>query len=118
MSVFGVAGFRQGDAWRREPKIGVKLINVIGRAVPKRPERSDEDQAHGAAACVTPGAPGPCGNARNTPSWNRARAAIMAVVAQDYAPGQGRVAVLGLGTIGAGMARSLLRAGLPVENAS
>jgi 3-hydroxyisobutyrate dehydrogenase len=39
----------------------------------------------------------------------------MAVVAEDYAPGQGRVAVLGLGTIGAGMARSLLRAGLPVD---
>src|SRR6516164_10077885 len=39
----------------------------------------------------------------------------MTVVAEDYAPGQGRVAVLGLGTIGAGMARSLLRAGLPVD---
>ena len=42
-------------------------------------------------------------------------AAIMAVVAEDYAPGAGRVAVLGLGTMGAGMARSLLRAGLPVD---
>jgi 3-hydroxyisobutyrate dehydrogenase len=39
----------------------------------------------------------------------------MTVVAEDYAPGTGRVAVLGLGTIGAGMARSLLRAGLPVD---
>jgi len=39
----------------------------------------------------------------------------MIVVAEDYAPGQGRVAVLGLGTIGAGMARNLLRAGLPVD---
>ena len=39
----------------------------------------------------------------------------MTVVAEDSAPGQGRVAVLGLGTIGAGMARSLLRAGLPVD---
>jgi 3-hydroxyisobutyrate dehydrogenase len=39
----------------------------------------------------------------------------MAVVAEEYAPGAGRVAVLGLGTIGAGMARSLLRAGLPVD---
>jgi len=39
----------------------------------------------------------------------------MAVVAEDYAPGAGRVAVLGLGTIGAGMARNLLRAGLPVD---
>jgi 3-hydroxyisobutyrate dehydrogenase-like beta-hydroxyacid dehydrogenase len=39
----------------------------------------------------------------------------MTVVAEDYAPGTGRVAVLGLGTIGAGMARSLLRAGLPVR---
>jgi len=39
----------------------------------------------------------------------------MTVVAEDYAPGQGRVAVLGLGTIGAGMARSLLRARLPVD---
>ena len=39
----------------------------------------------------------------------------MTVVAEDYAPEQGRVAVLGLGTIGAGMARSLLRAGLPVD---
>jgi 3-hydroxyisobutyrate dehydrogenase len=39
----------------------------------------------------------------------------MAVVAEEYAPGAGRVAVLGLGTMGAGMARSLLRAGLPVD---
>ena len=39
----------------------------------------------------------------------------MAVVAEDYALGAGRVAVLGLGTMGAGMARSLLRAGLPVD---
>jgi 3-hydroxyisobutyrate dehydrogenase len=39
----------------------------------------------------------------------------MTVVGEDYAPGAGRVAVLGLGTIGAGMARSLLRAGLPVD---
>lgn len=39
----------------------------------------------------------------------------MTVVAEDYASGGGRVAVLGLGTIGAGMARSLLRAGLPVD---
>jgi len=39
----------------------------------------------------------------------------MTVVAEDYAPGAGRVAVLGLGTMGAGMARSLLRAGLPVD---
>jgi 3-hydroxyisobutyrate dehydrogenase len=39
----------------------------------------------------------------------------MAVVTEDYAPGAGRVAVLGLGTMGAGMARSLLRAGLPVD---
>jgi len=44
-----------------------------------------------------------------------ARTAIMAVVAEDYALGGGRVAVLGLGTMGAGMARSLLRAGLPVD---
>lgn len=44
-----------------------------------------------------------------------ATTAIMAVVAEDYAPGTGRVAVLGLGTMGAGMARSLLRAGLPVD---
>src|SRR5215471_1235423 len=42
-------------------------------------------------------------------------AAIMTVVAEEYAPGTGRVAVLGLGTMGAGMARSLLRAGLPVD---
>lgn len=39
----------------------------------------------------------------------------MTVVAEEYAPGTGRVAVLGLGTMGAGMARSLLRAGLPVD---
>jgi 3-hydroxyisobutyrate dehydrogenase len=39
----------------------------------------------------------------------------MAVVAEDYALGTGRVAVLGLGTMGAGMAGSLLRAGLPVD---
>jgi 3-hydroxyisobutyrate dehydrogenase len=39
----------------------------------------------------------------------------MAVVAEEHAPGAGRVAVLGLGTMGAGMARSLLRAGLPVD---
>ena len=39
----------------------------------------------------------------------------MTVVAEEYAPAQGRVAVLGLGTIGAGMARSLLRAGMPVD---
>jgi 3-hydroxyisobutyrate dehydrogenase len=39
----------------------------------------------------------------------------MTVVTEDYAPGAGRVAVLGLGTMGAGMARSLLRAGLPVD---
>jgi 3-hydroxyisobutyrate dehydrogenase len=39
----------------------------------------------------------------------------MTVVAEDIAPGAGRVAVLGLGTMGAGMARSLLRAGLPVD---
>ena len=39
----------------------------------------------------------------------------MTVVTEDYAPGTGRVAVLGLGTMGAGMARSLLRAGLPVD---
>jgi len=36
-------------------------------------------------------------------------------VAEDYAPGRARVAMLGLGTMGAGMARSLLRAGLPVD---
>src|SRR6516225_4429169 len=42
-------------------------------------------------------------------------AAIMTVVAEEYAPAQGRVAVLGLGTMGAGMARSLLRAGMPVD---
>ena len=39
----------------------------------------------------------------------------MTVVAEEYAPAQGRVAVLGLGTMGAGMARSLLRAGKPVD---
>ena len=39
----------------------------------------------------------------------------MAVVAEEYAPGTGRVAVLGLGTMGAGMARNLLRAGLQVD---
>src|SRR5262245_9964897 len=39
----------------------------------------------------------------------------MTLVTEDNAPGTGRVAVLGLGTIGAGMARSLLRAGLPVD---
>ena len=39
----------------------------------------------------------------------------MAVVTEDYAPGTARVAVLGLGAMGAGMARSLLRAGLPVD---
>jgi 3-hydroxyisobutyrate dehydrogenase len=39
----------------------------------------------------------------------------MTVVAEDYAPGAQRVAVLGLGAMGAGMARSLLRAGLPVD---
>ena len=39
----------------------------------------------------------------------------MTVVTEEYAPAPGRVAVLGLGTIGAGMARSLLRAGLPVD---
>jgi 3-hydroxyisobutyrate dehydrogenase len=39
----------------------------------------------------------------------------MAVVTEEYAPGTGRVAVLGLGTMGTGMARSLLRAGLPVD---
>jgi 3-hydroxyisobutyrate dehydrogenase len=39
----------------------------------------------------------------------------MAVVTEDYAPGAARVAVLGLGAMGAGMARSLLRAGLPVD---
>jgi len=39
----------------------------------------------------------------------------MAVVTEEYAQGARRVAVLGLGTIGAGMARSLLRAGLPVD---
>lgn len=39
----------------------------------------------------------------------------MAVVAEDYAPGQARVAVLGLGAMGAGMARSLRREGLPVD---
>src|SRR5215471_21681594 len=39
----------------------------------------------------------------------------MTVVAEEYASGTGRVAVLGLGTMGAGMARSLLRAGLPVD---
>ena len=39
----------------------------------------------------------------------------MTVVTEDYAPGTGRVAVLGLGTMGAGMARNLLRAGLPVD---
>src|SRR5260370_14138044 len=44
-----------------------------------------------------------------------AGAVIMDVVAEEYAPGVGRVAVLGLGTMGAGMARSLLRAGLPVD---
>src|SRR5690349_9170239 len=37
------------------------------------------------------------------------------VMAEEYAPAQGRVAVLGLGTMGAGMARSLLRAGMPVD---
>ena len=39
----------------------------------------------------------------------------MTFVAGDNAPGGPRVAVLGLGTMGAGMARSLLRAGLPVD---
>jgi 3-hydroxyisobutyrate dehydrogenase len=39
----------------------------------------------------------------------------MTVVAEECAPGTGRVAVLGLGTMGAGMAGSLLRAGLPVD---
>ena len=39
----------------------------------------------------------------------------MALVAEDYAPGTGRVAVLGLGTMGAGMARNLLRAGMQVD---
>jgi 3-hydroxyisobutyrate dehydrogenase len=39
----------------------------------------------------------------------------MTLVAEDNAPGTGRVAVLGLGTIGVGMARNLLRAGLPVD---
>jgi 3-hydroxyisobutyrate dehydrogenase len=39
----------------------------------------------------------------------------MIVVAEDDAPGTGRVAVLGLGTMGAGMARNLLRAGLRVD---
>src|SRR5499427_2720535 len=50
-------------------------------------------------------------------SFNRAGAGvtIMAVVAEDYAPGTGRVAVLGLGTMGAGMARNLLRAGMQVD---
>ncbi len=39
----------------------------------------------------------------------------MTFVANDNAPGGSRIAVLGLGTMGAGMARSLLRAGLPVD---
>jgi 3-hydroxyisobutyrate dehydrogenase len=39
----------------------------------------------------------------------------MAFVAEDDAAGGPRVAVLGLGIMGAGMARSLLRAGLPVD---
>ena len=39
----------------------------------------------------------------------------MTVVTEDNTPGARRVAVLGLGTMGAGMARSLLRAGLPVD---
>src|SRR5215468_6910191 len=39
----------------------------------------------------------------------------MTFVAEDNPPGGPRVAVLGLGTMGAGMARSLLRAGLPVD---
>jgi len=39
----------------------------------------------------------------------------MTFVAEDNAPGGPRVAVLGLGTMGAGMARSLLRAGLPID---
>src|SRR5262249_36584342 len=40
---------------------------------------------------------------------------IMTFVAGDNAPGGPRVAVLGLGIMGTGMARSLLRAGLPVD---
>ena len=39
----------------------------------------------------------------------------MTFVTEDNAPGMPRVAVLGVGTMGAGMARSLLRAGLPVD---
>jgi 3-hydroxyisobutyrate dehydrogenase len=39
----------------------------------------------------------------------------MAFVAEGNTPGSPRVAVLGLGIMGAGMARSLLRAGLPVD---
>ena len=39
----------------------------------------------------------------------------MTFVTEDNVTGEPRVAVLGLGTMGAGMARSLLRAGLPVD---
>jgi 3-hydroxyisobutyrate dehydrogenase len=39
----------------------------------------------------------------------------MTFVTEDNAPGMPRVAVLGIGPMGAGMARSLLRAGLPVD---
>jgi 3-hydroxyisobutyrate dehydrogenase len=45
------------------------------------------------------------------PGVARRETSIMSFVADD----NGRVAVLGLGTMGAGMARSLLRAGLPVD---
>src|SRR5690242_15019307 len=39
----------------------------------------------------------------------------MTFVTEDNVTGEPRVAVLGLGTMGTGMARSLLRAGLPVD---